>query len=77
MEISKKILLVEDDESLGYLLSEYLKMKNFDVIWRTNGNAALDTLNQEYFDLIILDVMMPEMDGFTLANRIKQQTRYC
>ena len=73
MEISKKILLVEDDESLGYLLSEYLKMKNFDVIWRTNGNAALDTLNQEYFDLIILDVMMPEMDGFTLANRIKQQ----
>lgn len=73
MEIGKKILLVEDDESLGYLLSEYLKMKNFDVIWRTNGNAALDTLNQEYFDLIILDVMMPEMDGFTLANRIKQQ----
>lgn len=73
MEISKKILLVEDDESLGYLLSEYLKMKNFDVIWRTNGNAALETLNQEYFDLIILDVMMPEMDGFTLANRIKQQ----
>jgi len=73
MEISKKILLVEDDESLGYLLSEYLKMKNFDVIWKTNGNAALVTLQQDYFDLIILDVMMPEMDGFTLANRIKQQ----
>lgn len=73
MKNSKKILLVEDDESLGYLLSEYLKMKNFDVIWRTNGNAALVTLQQDYFDLIILDVMMPEMDGFTLANRIKQQ----
>ncbi|MCK5400563.1 MAG: response regulator transcription factor, partial [Flavobacteriaceae bacterium] len=68
-----KILLVEDDESLGYLLSEYLKMKNFDIVWKKNGVSALETLDRDYFDLIILDVMMPEMDGFTLANKIKQQ----
>lgn len=73
MEKSKKILLVEDDESLGYLLSEYLKMKDFDVKWEKNGISALETLNKDYFDLIVLDVMMPEMDGFTLANKINQQ----
>jgi len=73
MVSSKKILLVEDDESLGYLLSEYLMMKNFDVIWRKNGITAWETLQHDYFDLIILDVMMPDMDGFTLANNIKQQ----
>ena len=73
MKNSNKILLVEDDESLGYLLSEYLKMKNFDIVWKKNGVSALETLDRDYFDLIILDVMMPEMDGFTLANKIKQQ----
>ncbi len=69
----KKILLVEDDESLGYLLSEYLMMKSFDVVWRKNGKSAWEILQHDYFDLIILDVMMPDMDGFTLANKIKQQ----
>ena len=73
MHKNKKILLVEDDESLGYLLTEYLKMKDFDIVWKKNGTTALDTLQHDYFDLIILDVMMPEMDGFTLAKRIKQQ----
>ncbi len=73
MKKTKKILLVEDDESLGYLLSEYLRMKDFDVIWKKNGISALETIRQDYFDLIVLDVMMPDMDGFTLARRIKQQ----
>ncbi len=73
MKGRKKILLVEDDESLGYVLSEYLQMKNFDVVWRKNGISALETLHHDYFDLIILDIMMPDMDGFTLANNIKQQ----
>lgn len=73
MNNNNKILLVEDDESLGYLLTEYLKMKNFDIRWEKSGCSVLEILNQEYFDLIILDVMMPEIDGFTLAKRIKQQ----
>ncbi len=72
MKNNKKILLVEDDESLGYLLSEYLKMKDFNVIWRKNGKSAFEVLEQEYFDLIILDVMLPDIDGFTLAKKIKQ-----
>ncbi|MCX2679899.1 response regulator transcription factor [Galbibacter sp. EGI 63066] len=66
-----KLLLVEDDNSLGYLLSEYLKMKNFHLEWATNGVKALEVLKQEAFDLIIMDVMMPEMDGFTLAGKVR------
>jgi len=68
-----KLLLVEDDDSLGYLLSEYLKMKNFSVQWVKNGKDALSIILKEPFDLCILDVMMPEMDGFKLAENIKQK----
>lgn len=68
-----KLLLVEDDESLGYLLTEYLKMKNFLVTWAKNGKDALSILSHHTFDLGILDVMMPDMDGFKLAQNIKEQ----
>jgi len=68
-----KLLLVEDDTSLGYLLSEYLRMNNFIVEWVNNGKKALDKLSTDNFDLCILDVMMPEMDGFQLAEKIKQK----
>ncbi len=68
-----RILLVEDDTSLGYLLSEYFKLKNFSVVWVKNGKDALSILLKQSFDLCILDVMMPEMDGFKLAENIKLQ----
>lgn len=70
---SKRILLVEDDPSLGYLLSEYLTMKDFDVQWVKNGIEALKKMESKMFDLAVLDVMMPEMDGFTLARKIKER----
>ncbi|MGY5847800.1 response regulator transcription factor [Salegentibacter sp. HM20] len=66
-----KILLVEDDDSLGYLLSEYLKLKAFDLIWSQTGKKSLELLDSLSFDLIILDVMLPDIDGFELAKRIR------
>lgn len=72
-EEKKRILLVEDDESLGYLLSEYLKLKQFDVTWAKDGKEALLELNSYKFDLAVLDVMMPNMDGFTLAKNISEK----
>jgi len=65
------LLLVEDDESLGYLLSEYLKMNNFEIDWVKNGKNALTKLSKQKFDLCILDVMMPRKDGFSLAKDIR------
>jgi len=67
-----KILLVEDDATLGYILQEYLEMKNFSVHWSQNGIEGLKALKKERFDLCILDVMMPEMDGFTMAGKMKE-----
>ncbi|MDM9632352.1 response regulator transcription factor [Robiginitalea aurantiaca] len=67
------LLLVEDDASLGYLLSEYLKMKGMELIWVQKASEVIPLLEQRGFDLLILDVMMPEMDGFTLGAEIHQR----
>lgn len=72
MDKKRKILLVEDDEALGYLLSEYLKMKNFDVTWARNGEEGLKHTQSSSFDLGVFDIMMPKMDGFSLAEKIKK-----
>ncbi|MEJ1223804.1 response regulator transcription factor [Sediminicola sp. 1XM1-17] len=71
MEKEYSLLLVEDDPSLGYLLTEYLKMKGFELTWAKSGKEGLMHAETNHFDLAILDVMMPEMDGFTLAEKIQ------
>lgn len=68
-----KIVLVEDDTSLGYLLKEYLGMKGFQVRWLENPGDVMPLLEAEAFDLLVLDVMMPDMDGFSLGERIHRQ----
>ena len=73
MNENRRILLVEDDPSLGYLLTEYLSMKDFEVRWVNNGLEALKLLETQVFDLAVLDVMMPEMDGFTLAKKMQEK----
>jgi len=66
------ILLVEDDNSLGYILKEYLEMHNFTIVLAKDGEQGLQVFNRLHFDLCILDVMLPKKDGFTLAHEIKQ-----
>ncbi len=65
------ILLAEDDENLGYILKEYLEMNDFQVCLVRDGEAAVERFNQDDFDLCILDVMMPKLDGFNAARQIK------
>ncbi len=67
-----KILLVEDDTTLGYILKEYLEMKNFSVHWSKNGREGLRALKLANYNLCVLDVMMPEMDGFTMADKMRE-----
>lgn len=67
-----KLLLVEDDSTLGYILKEYLEMFEFKVTWAKNGLEGLKYFKDQHFDCCIIDVMMPEMDGFTLAGKIKE-----
>lgn len=65
------LLLVEDNETLGYILKEYLEMKDFQVTLEREGKAGLQAFKKQAYDLCILDVMMPEMDGFTLASELR------
>jgi two-component system, OmpR family, response regulator len=66
------ILLAEDDDNLGSLLFTFLKSKGFQVELTRNGKIAFERFNQTKFDFCIFDVMMPEMDGFTLAKEIRE-----
>ena len=65
------ILLVEDHESLGYLLQEYLTFKGLQVTWVKDGQAGLEAVQTFPFDLCILDIMMPHKDGYQLARDLK------
>ena len=68
-----KILLVEDDPLIGELLSEYLHLHGFDVTSIVDGQQAAEAYQLDKFDLCILDVMLPTLDGISLAKAIKMQ----
>ncbi len=67
-----RILLVEDDTNFGSILTSYLELADYDVTLQTDGKQGLAAFRKEIYDLCILDIMMPEMDGFTLAREIKK-----
>jgi DNA-binding response OmpR family regulator len=67
-----KILLAEDDENLGTLLKEYLNAKEYDTHLFPDGAKALEAFREEEYDMCIIDIMMPRMDGFTLAREIRK-----
>jgi DNA-binding response OmpR family regulator len=70
-----KILYVEDNESLSFVTSDQLQKRNYEVVCSDNGKNALDLFNHNIFDLCILDVMLPEMDGFDLAKNIRSKNK--
>jgi two-component system, OmpR family, response regulator len=67
-----RILLAEDDSNLSMLLEEYLNLKGYDVTLFNNGEDALEGFRENEYDICLLDIMMPKMDGFVLASRIKK-----
>lgn len=66
-----KVLLCEDDTNLGMVLKNYLELNDYDVILERDGRLGLAAFQREKFDICLLDVMMPNMDGFTLAEEIR------
>jgi twitching motility two-component system response regulator PilG len=71
----KRILVVDDDENILNLEKTILEQKGFDVTSAAGGARALEVLAQRTFDLILLDVMMPEVDGFSVCRKIKDDAR--
>jgi len=72
-EADGRLLLVDDDEELATMLQEYLEPEGFAVEWAGDGPRALERLEDAAFDLIILDVMMPGMNGFEVLRRIRAE----
>lgn len=70
---TQQILIIEDDINLGYLLKENLESKGFDVLLEDTGSKAIKAIDKGGFCLCILDVMLPEIDGYKLAGRLKQK----
>ena len=70
--IKSKILYTEDDETLAFLTKDNLEQHNYEVIHCADGKSGLESFKAEDFDICILDIMMPKMDGFELATEIRK-----
>ncbi len=68
-----RILYVEDDETLGFITTENLERKGYEVKLSQDGESALELFRSEPFDLCLLDIMLPKLDGFTLARMIRKE----
>ena len=71
--MSKTVLIVEDESRMRHLISSYLKKEDINVLEAENGMQALEVFKRETVDLIILDIMMPFMDGYEVCRNIRSQ----
>ncbi|MBU3915037.1 response regulator [bacterium] len=70
--MGKKIVIAEDEEHMGKMISFKLEKEGFEVIWKQNGASALETIREQKPDLALLDVMMPDMNGFEVLKAIRR-----
>ncbi|GGI56362.1 response regulator transcription factor [Winogradskyella haliclonae] len=66
----KRILLAEDDLDFGNILKQYLEISGYFITWAKDGEEALELLKKDNYNICVFDVMMPKMDGFTLAEKV-------
>ncbi len=66
-----RILLVEDEENIRDVVKLNLELENYEVVCSGNGREALKYFNEQHFDLLILDVMLPEIDGFQICEQVR------
>ena len=74
--MAKRILIVDDDELVLMALNELLKPEGYEVHAVSSGAEALERLDQDGYDLLMLDIIMPEMDGFELCKKIRAKENY-
>lgn len=74
-DVKKKVLVVDDDEDLAKLVQIILTQEGYDVAWAQNGKVGIEMVDSFGPDLIILDVMMPELDGFSACKKLKDSDK--
>ena len=74
-DVKKKVLVVDDDEDLAELVRILLSQEGYEVSWAPNGKVGIEMVDSFGPDLIILDVMMPELDGFSACKKLKDSDK--
>ncbi len=69
---NNRLLLVEDDLNFGAVLKSYLQLNDFEIDWVDDGKDAIPKFKSEKYDLVLLDVMLPNIDGFSIARGIRE-----
>ncbi len=72
--MQNRILIVEDDKRMNELVSDYLEIAGYSVVCAFNGNEGLEKFDEGKFDCVILDIMMPGLDGWSLCRRIRKKS---
>jgi two-component system phosphate regulon response regulator OmpR len=72
--LTTRTLIIDDDESLAEMLTEFLETRGLDVVARHRADTGLETLAAGNFDAVILDVMLPDLDGFEVCKRIRERS---
>jgi len=75
MEQQIKILYAEDEDALGLIVKDSLESRNFDVDYFKDGKSALNSFYKNSYNILVLDVMMPELDGFSLAKEVRKTNK--
>ncbi|MCY6485345.1 response regulator transcription factor [Clostridium aestuarii] len=70
----KKVLVVEDEERMREIVSDYLRVSGFEVFEAGDGKMAMEIFEENQFDIVILDIMIPELDGWSVCKRIRKQS---
>lgn len=73
MRIMSKILIIEDEESIAELEKDYLEINGYEVVIENSGKDGLDNALENDYDLILLDIMLPEIDGFEICRQVRNK----
>ena len=71
-----KVLLIEDEVQLGQIVKDSLEMRGFEMLYAADGKEGLRIYQQERPDVVVLDIMMPNMDGFSVTAEIRKQDKF-
>ncbi|MFP4022466.1 MAG: response regulator [Candidatus Paceibacterota bacterium] len=69
--LGKKVMWIEDDPTLNDIMERWLARFNVDLVHTTNGTEGLELLRKEHPDILLLDIMLPDIDGFTILEKMK------
>ncbi|WP_338812158.1 response regulator transcription factor [Bernardetia sp. Wsw4-3y2] len=75
IQSQKKILFVEDDATLGFVVKDHLSLEGYQIEWIKDGQTAFEIFVENNFDLCIFDVMLPKLDGFELAKKVRAKNK--